>query len=38
MPMIRIIQPEKIEAGGGMPMVRIIQPDKGCGRGRHADG
>ena len=29
MPMVRIIQPEKIEAGGGMPMVRIIQPDKG---------
>ena len=29
MPMVRIIQPEKIEAGGGMPMVRIIQPEKG---------
>ena len=37
MPVVRIIQPDKVEAGGGVPVVRIIQPDKGCGRGRHAD-
>ena len=26
MKMDRIIQPIKVEAGGGMPIVRIIQP------------
>ena len=29
MPVVRIIQPIKVEEGGGVPMVRIIQPDKG---------
>ena len=28
MPVVRIIQPEKVEAGGGMPVVRIILSDK----------
>ena len=29
MPKVRIIQHDKVEAGGGMPKVRIIQHDKG---------
>ena len=29
MPMVRIIQPDKVEAGGGMSVVMVIQPVKG---------